>query len=163
VATLVEEGKVRWGGLSNHDPDLLRRAAAVHPVSLVQHRLSVIDVRALDEVVPCCADLRATFLAWSPLASGLLTSGFDVAALTQGDLRIALAADVARTAAAQDALMRLELVAGRRGATVEQTALAWVLAQGVGAICGARSDVEARACAAAMAVQLEDDDVWFLA
>ena len=163
VADLVVDGKVRWGGLSNHDPDLVKRAAALHPVTVVQHRLSVIDVHALGDVVPCCRELGVTFLAWSPLASGLLTSGFDVGALAPGDLRIALAADETRFAAARDAIGRLEEIAAKRDATVEQVALAWVLAQDVGAICGARSDAEARGCAAAMDVRLEDDDVWFLA
>jgi aryl-alcohol dehydrogenase-like predicted oxidoreductase len=163
LADLVAEGKVAWGGLSNHEPDLLRRAARVHPVTIVQHAMSVIDFAPLSEVVPCCREIGATFLAWSPLAAGLLTRDFNVMALAPGDLRLALSANPVRFAEARAAVERLETVAARHGATVEQVALAWVLAQGVGAISGARSDAEARASASAMDLELDDDDVWFLA
>ena len=163
IADLVAEGKVGWGGLSNHEPELLRRAARVHPVTVVQHAMSVIAFAPLADIIPCCREIGATFLAWSPLAAGLLTRDFNVMALAPGDLRLALSANPVRFADARAAVERLELVAARRGATVEQVALAWVLAQGVGAISGARSDAEARASAAAMDVELEEDDVWFLA
>lgn len=142
VAELVTDGLVRAGGLSNHPVELMERAHAVAPVRVVQHQYSLLHrAPEADGVLDWCAGHDSTFLAWSPLASGFLVGGFDLAALVQGDLRHRL------PWASQDLsvpLGRLAAVAARHGVPVHRVALAWATRRpGTHAIVGARSPAEA--------------------
>ena len=73
MAELVKAGKVRYIGLSEASPATLRRAHAVHPITALQTEYSVAarDVEA--EILPACRELGVGFVAYSPLAQGLLT------------------------------------------------------------------------------------------
>jgi aryl-alcohol dehydrogenase-like predicted oxidoreductase len=144
MAALVEEGKVRWAGVSNFDLDLLERCERVRHVDSLQPPYSLIDRAAAGELIPWCAANGTGVLCYSPLGSGLLTGAFDadrVRRLPAGDWRrhdegfrppkLEANLEVAR---------RLEPVAERHGVPVAAVAVAWVLAtEGVtGAIVGAR-------------------------
>jgi aryl-alcohol dehydrogenase-like predicted oxidoreductase len=142
IAELVAEGLVRAGGLSNHPVELMERAHAVAPVPVVQHQYSLLHrAPETDGVLAWCAEHDSTFLAWSPLASGFLVDGFDLAALVPGDLRHRL------PWASQDLtgpLGRLAAVATRRGVPAHRVALAWATRRpGTYAIVGARTPAEA--------------------
>jgi aryl-alcohol dehydrogenase-like predicted oxidoreductase len=138
----VTEGLVLAGGLSNHPVELMERARAVAPVAVVQHQYSLLhrDPEA-DGVLDWCAAHGSEFLAWSPLASGFLVGGFDLAELAPDDLRHRL------PWAAQDLtgpLGRLAAVAARHGIPAHRVALAWVTRRpGTYAIVGARTPAEA--------------------
>jgi aryl-alcohol dehydrogenase-like predicted oxidoreductase len=142
IADLVAEGLVGAGGLSNHPVDLMTRAAAVAPVAVVQHQYSLLHrVPADGGVLDWCARHGAVFLAWSPLASGFLVSGFDLTVLAPDDLRHRL------PWAGRDlsgVLGRLAAVAERHSVPPHRVALAWA-ARGPGtyAIVGARNAAEA--------------------
>jgi len=85
---LIGHGTVRAAGLSNHPVELMDRALAIGPVSVVQHQYSLLHrAPEADGVLAWCQQHQVPFLAWSPLASGFLADGFDLAALTTGDLR----------------------------------------------------------------------------
>jgi aryl-alcohol dehydrogenase-like predicted oxidoreductase len=145
VCGLIQDGAVRAGGLSNHPVELMDRAAAVGPVSVVQHQYSLLHrAPEADGVLDWCAEHMAPFLAWSPLASGFLADGFDLAALTAGDLRRRLR--WADPAVVDLARLRRDLAAIASGAGLSMTALAlgWVLARGAQPIIGARTVAEAR-------------------
>jgi aryl-alcohol dehydrogenase-like predicted oxidoreductase len=142
IADLVAEGLVLAGGLSNHPVELMQRAQAVAPVAVVQHQYSLLHRRPeTDGVLDWCTEHDCPFLAWSPLASGFLTSGFDLAGLAPGDLRRRL------PWAAQDLtplLGRLAAVGARHGVPGHRVALAWAARRpGSYAIAGARTPAEA--------------------
>ncbi len=130
---LVEEGKVRFIGLSEFSTEQIRAAHAVHPITALQTEYSLWtrDVEE-DGVLETCRDLGIAFVAYSPLGRGFLTGAIPN--------REALDADDWRRenprfsdeALAENARF-LELIrdiAAAKGATEAQVALAWVLAQG---------------------------------
>jgi len=142
IAHLISEGLVRAGGLSNHPVELMARAHAVAPVAVVQHQYSLLHrTPETDGVLDWCAAHDSAFLAWAPLASGFLTSGFDLAALTPGDLRHRLpwaARDLAPLRG------RIAAVAARHGVPPHRVALGWAARRpGTYAIAGARNRAEA--------------------
>jgi aryl-alcohol dehydrogenase-like predicted oxidoreductase len=144
VCDLIGEGSVRVGGLSNHPVELMDRARAVGPVSVVQHQYSLLyRAPETDGVLDWCRRHHVPFLAWSPLASGFLADGFELAALTTGDLRRRLR--WASPAVLDLATLRADLAAIASGAGLSMSALAagWVLAQGALPIIGARTAAEA--------------------
>src|SRR5690348_8361521 len=73
MARLVEEGKVRYLGLSEPAPDTLRRAHAVHPISALQQEYSLWSRDAEDALFPTCRELGIGIVAYSPLGRGFLT------------------------------------------------------------------------------------------
>jgi aryl-alcohol dehydrogenase-like predicted oxidoreductase len=149
VCDLIGQGTVRAGGLSNHPVELMDRARAVGPVAVVQHQYSLLHrAPEADGVLAWCAEYGVPFLAWSPLAAGFLADGFDLAALTAGDLRRRLRwADPAVVDLA--GLRRaLSALAAAAGLSMSALAAGWVLAQRAQPIIGARTAAEARQIAA---------------
>jgi aryl-alcohol dehydrogenase-like predicted oxidoreductase len=133
MAELVSAGKVRALGLSEAGPQTLRRAAKVHPIAALQSEYSLWsrDVET-NGVLAACRELRITFVPYSPLGRGFLTGAIQ-------KLEDLDASDWRRTnprfgeKALQANLKLLETVkdlAGKKGSTPAQLALAWVLAQG---------------------------------
>ncbi len=133
MADLVRAGKVRHLGLSEVSAATLRRAAAIHPIAAVQSEYSLFERGAEREVLPACRALGVGFVPFSPLGRGFLTGKARRAEDYQsdGDFRHTLPRfqgehfDRNRLLVAQ-----LERLAGRRGCTAAQLALAWLLAQG---------------------------------
>ena len=132
MARLVQEGKVRALGLSEVGATTLRRAHAEHPIAAVQTEYSLWTRNAEIAVLDACRDIGAAFVAFSPLARGVLTSAPpDVATLGAKDIRRGmprfapehwptnLAVHAAAMALAQEA-----------GAKLAQMALAWLLSRG---------------------------------
>jgi aryl-alcohol dehydrogenase-like predicted oxidoreductase len=149
ICNLIEDGTVRAGGLSNHPVALMDRALVVGPVSVVQHQYSLLNhMPETDGVLDWCRQHGVPFLAWSPLASGFLADGFDLAALTPGDLRRQLR--WANPATLDPAALRRDLsgIAAAAGPSMSGLAAGWVLAQGALPIIGARTAAEARQMAA---------------
>jgi aryl-alcohol dehydrogenase-like predicted oxidoreductase len=142
---LVDEGKVRWGGVSNFGVDLLARCEELGHVQSLQPRINLIDRSAVETTLPWCREHDTGVLAYSPLASGLLTGAWDeerVESLPADDWRKYAddfhAPQVFRSLKfAKD----LEAVAEGAGTTLPILSIAWVLSlEGVtGAIVGARN------------------------
>jgi aryl-alcohol dehydrogenase-like predicted oxidoreductase len=162
MAELVDEGKVRWIGVSNFDEELLDRCEAIRHVDSVQPPLSLLVRGARHTVVRWAAEHGAGVICYSPLGSGLLTGAFDrerLASLPETDWRRHSPAFqeplVSRTLAL---VARLEPIAARIGVTVPSLAVAWVLAQpGVtGAIVGARAPRHVEGWAAASDLELDE-------
>lgn len=129
---LVEQGKVRFLGLSEAAPDTLRRASAVHPIAALQTEYSIWCRFAEDEVLPACRELGIGFVAYSPLGRGMLTGAFDSAAeIPEGDNRRNHPRFQGENFARNRALIQpLADRARALGCTTSQLALAWLLAQG---------------------------------
>ncbi|MFE2914104.1 aldo/keto reductase [Kitasatospora indigofera] len=132
LAEVVAAGKARRIGLSEVSVEQIERAQAVHPVASVQSELSLWTRDALAEVLPYTEEQGIAFLPFSPLGRGFLAGRFSSADdLPDDDFRRALPRFQQEALAANQAIVAgVGRVAGRRGATPAQVALAWVLAQG---------------------------------
>ena len=132
MARLVEDGKVRFLGLSEAAPGTLERAYAVHPISVLQTEYSLWTRDPEQEVLPMCRKLGIAFVAYSPLGRGFLTGAFK----TPNDF----AEDDYRRNSPRfqgdnftrnlELVEKVEHLAAQQGITAGQLALAWVLAQG---------------------------------
>ncbi|MFC8520639.1 aldo/keto reductase [Streptomyces sp. NPDC057257] len=132
VGELVAEGKVRYFGLSEAGPDVIRRAHAVHPVSVLQTEYSVFERAVEAEVLPVVRELGIGFVPYSPLGRGFLTGVVKPAAEYPADDMRSFderwqPGNYEKNLAAIQALTTL---AQSKGIAVTQLALAWLLAQG---------------------------------
>jgi pyridoxine 4-dehydrogenase len=134
MAELVAAGKVRALGLSEASPKTLRRAHAVHPIAALQSEYSLwtLDVET-NGVLATCRELGIGFVAYSPLGRGFLTGTIhQLSDLGAGDWRLTNYPRFAE--GALPANLRLaeavKSVAGKKGCSPAQLAIAWVLAQG---------------------------------
>ena len=132
LGELVREGKVRHVGLSEVGPETLRRASSVHPIAMVQTEYSLWTRDIERRVLPTCRELGVPVVAYSPLGRGFLTGTFKAPGdLAQGDSRRYMPRFQAGNFEHNAALVRrMEEIAGRKGCTLAQLALAWLLAQG---------------------------------
>jgi aryl-alcohol dehydrogenase-like predicted oxidoreductase len=162
MAELVQEGKVRYIGLSEVDPETLRRAHAVHPITALQTEYSLWSREPEEELFDVCRELGITFVAYSPLGRGFLTGAIKSRAdLEEGDFR--LGNPRFTDEAIRQNLKFVEVVdsiAQRRGVTKAQIALAWVLGQNedIVTIPGTRKIHRLEENLGAFSVELTDDD-----
>jgi aryl-alcohol dehydrogenase-like predicted oxidoreductase len=145
MGRLINEGKVRFGGVSNFDIPLLERCEARHHVASLQPPYSLIRPEAAGELIPWCRAHGVGVICYSPMQAGLLTDRFSLeraATLHPDDWRRRSEEfqppRLQRNLALRD---RLRPIAARHGTTTAAVAIGWVLATpGVsGAIVGARS------------------------
>lgn len=165
MAALVEEGSVRWAGVSNFTVDLLERCERIRHVDSLQPPLSLITRRALRELLPWCEAHGTGVIAYSPLQSGLLSGAFSterLARLAEDDWRRGSPDFSEPRLSANLALAeRLRPIAERHGVEVAAVAVAWVLEQSgvTGAIVGARRPSQLDAWLAAGTLRLDADDL----
>jgi aryl-alcohol dehydrogenase-like predicted oxidoreductase len=140
MSRLVEEGKVRFLGLSEAKPDTIRRAHQVHPISAVQTEYSLLYRTEAEETRETTRQLGIGFVSYAPLGRGFFTGS--IKSLADVDNRRAAHPRFqAENFAHNRALVaRIEKMAADKGCTPAQITLAWVLAQGpdVVAIPGTR-------------------------
>ncbi len=132
MAELVKDGKVRYLGLSEASTKTIRRAHAVHPISVLQTEYSLWSRDPEDEILPTLREHGIGFVPYSPLGRGFLTGQIK----TPSDL----APDDWRALSPRfqgenfqrnvDLLQSIVRIAQKKGCTPSQLALAWVLAQG---------------------------------
>jgi aryl-alcohol dehydrogenase-like predicted oxidoreductase len=132
MAEFVQEGKVRYLGVSEAAPDTIRRAHATHPLTAVQTEYSLFQREPeVDGVLDTCRELGIAFVAYSPLGRGVLTGAIaSKDDLDDGDFR-------KNNPRFQDESLQHNLgivdkvkeVAGELDATPGQVALAWLLHQ----------------------------------
>jgi aryl-alcohol dehydrogenase-like predicted oxidoreductase len=132
MSRLVEEGKVRFLGLSEAGPKSLGRAMRTHPISALQTEYSLWSRDVESEILPACRELGIGFVPYSPLGRGFLS----------GEIRQFedLPADDARRNQPRfqgenfqknlDLVSKLGEIARQKGCSTSQLALAWVHAQG---------------------------------
>jgi aryl-alcohol dehydrogenase-like predicted oxidoreductase len=130
MAELVAEGKVRFLGLSEVDGALLRRAYAVHPITAVQSEYSIWTRDVEHVAIDAMRELGVGLVPYSPLGRGFLTGTVDRSALDDKDFRSRNPRFTGEAAAANQAIAdAVRRVAGAKGVTPAQVALAWVYAQ----------------------------------
>jgi aryl-alcohol dehydrogenase-like predicted oxidoreductase len=132
MAELVQQGKVRYIGLSEAAPTTIRRAHAVHPITALQTEYSLWSRDPEDEVLATVRELGIGFVAYSPLGRGFLSGS-----ITSLDN---LAPDDFRRNSPRfqgenfnknlQVVERVKEIAAQKGVTPGQLAIAWLLAQG---------------------------------
>jgi aryl-alcohol dehydrogenase-like predicted oxidoreductase len=132
MSRLVEQGKVRFLGLSEASPATVRRAHAVHPIAALQSEFSLLYRVEAEETLPTLRQLGISFVAYSPLGRSLLTGSTRTAAEIPADDR---RRDHPRFQDENlqknlDLLKPLLDMAKQKGCTPGQVALAWLLALG---------------------------------
>jgi aryl-alcohol dehydrogenase-like predicted oxidoreductase len=166
MGELVAAGKVRHLGLSEAGPATIRRAAATHPIAALQTEYSLWTRDPEGEILTTVRELGVGFVAYSPLGRGFLTGAVkSLDDLADDDFRRHNPRFAGENLDANLALVaRVEDLAGRKGVTAGQIALAWVLAQGddIVAIPGTKRLRYLEENAAAADVVLNPDDLAWL-
>jgi aryl-alcohol dehydrogenase-like predicted oxidoreductase len=150
LAALKREGKVRHIGVSNFNVAQMKRAQALAPITSLQPRYSLLHREIEAEILPFCARENIGVIAYSPMASGLLTGAMSrerIAGMPADDWR-------KRHPDFQEPLLSrnlklvslLRTIGKRRGRTPAEVAVAWVLSNPAitGAIVGARRPGQTR-------------------
>ena len=132
MAELVQQGKVRYIGMSEAAPATIVRANAVYPITALQTEYSLWNRDPEDEILPTVRELGIGFVPYSPLGRGFLSG-----AITSPD---DLAADDYRRRSPRfqgenfyknlQLVEQVKVIATEKGVTPSQLALAWLLAQG---------------------------------
>jgi len=166
---LVEEGKVRWAGVSNYDVALLERCEKVGHVESLQPPFSMIRRDVGESEIPWCAANGTGVIVYSPMQSGLLTDTFSVErvkAFAPDDWRRRFdhfqSPRLEQNLALRDAL---KPIAARHGTSVAAVAVAWTLTWPgmTGAIVGARSPKQVDGWLGAAALTLDEEDLGTIA
>lgn len=132
LAQLVKAGKIRHIGLSECSVQTLRRAHAVHPIAAVQNEYSLWSREPEHGILAACRELGVGLVAYSPLGRGFLAGNFS-------SLQELPADDNRRNQPRfqnqnilhnNDLVHALAAIAARKGCSLPQLAIAWVLAQG---------------------------------
>ena len=131
IKGLVAAGKVRHYGLSEAGVGTIRRAHAVHPLAAVQSEYSLFWRGPEAQLLPLLEELNVGFVPFSPLGAGFLTGKIDEnTTFDPTDFRNMVPRFSAVARKANMALVDIvKAVADRKGATLAQVALAWLLAQ----------------------------------
>ena len=130
MADLVRQGKVRYLGLSEASAKTVRRAHAVHPISALQSEYSLWTRDYEDEVIPTLRELGVGFVPFSPLGRGLLSGALSELPADDARRKISPRFEGDNLDRNLKVVARLKAIAGEKGITPSQLALAWVLAQG---------------------------------
>jgi aryl-alcohol dehydrogenase-like predicted oxidoreductase len=132
IADLIKAGYVRYAGLSEVGPETLRRANAVHPISDLQIEYSLISRGIEDKILTTCRELGIGITAYGVLSRGLISGHWSKdRPATPGDFRHHLPRFSQDNIDQNIKLVEaLRTVAGGKGATVAQIAIAWVLSRG---------------------------------
>jgi aryl-alcohol dehydrogenase-like predicted oxidoreductase len=132
MAELVQAGKIRYLGLSEAEPDVIRRAHAVHPISALQTEYSLWSREPEQDILATTRELGISFVSYSPLGRGFLTGQIRrIEDLAEDDWRRTNPRFQGENFAKNLVLVeRINEIAQDKNVTPAQLALAWVLAQG---------------------------------
>jgi aryl-alcohol dehydrogenase-like predicted oxidoreductase len=163
MSQLVEQGKVRYLGISEASTTTLRKAHAVHPMIASQNEYSLFTRDPEDGLLDVLRELGISLVAYSPIVRGLLSGKVtDTSELAESDFRRSSPRFYEENFAANlDIVRRIEEISERRGVTAAQLALAWVLAQGddIVPIPGTKRRTYLEQNAAAVDVTLSAEDL----
>jgi aryl-alcohol dehydrogenase-like predicted oxidoreductase len=163
MGELVEQGKVRYLGLSEAAAETIRRAHSVHPISALQSEYSLWTRDVEDEILPTIRELGIGLVGYSPLGRGFLSGRIhSIDDLEAGDFRRANPRFQGENFQKNLELVeRVEELAAEKGCTAAQIALAWVLAQGedIVPIPGTTRVKNLEENVAALDVELSDEEL----
>jgi len=160
VADMVKAGYVKSIGISEVDGATLRKANAVHPISLVEIRYSLMDRHIEDDLLPTARELGVGVVAFAVLLAGLIGGSSPQQKLSamSNHLPTDSLNSINHNLSKADAL---EEIAREKGITLSQLAIAWVLAQGedIIALVGSRTVAQINDSLKAINVELTENDL----
>jgi aryl-alcohol dehydrogenase-like predicted oxidoreductase len=163
VKDLIQQGKVRFFGLSEAGAKSIRRAHAVQPVAALQSEYSLWTREPEDEILPTLEELGIGMVPFSPLGKGFLTGTISAATVfNERDIRRTIPRFAPEARDGNQRLVDLvRQIGDRRGATPAQVALAWLLAQKpwIVPLFGTRSIARFEENIGALSVRLTDEDL----
>jgi aryl-alcohol dehydrogenase-like predicted oxidoreductase len=163
MAELVQAGKIRYLGLSEAKPDIIRRAQAVHPISALQTEYSLWSREPEQEILATTRELGISFVSYSPLGRGFLTGQIKrFEDLAEDDWRRTNPRFQGENFAKNLVLVeRISEIAEDKNVTPAVLALAWVLAQGedIVTIPGTKRRTYLEQNLAALDVTLTEEDL----
>jgi aryl-alcohol dehydrogenase-like predicted oxidoreductase len=165
IARLIDEGKIRYAGVSNFDVGQMERVHAIHPVASLQPPYSMLSRRVENEVLPWCAANHVGVVPYSPMQAGILTGRFTrqtMETLPADDWRHGNRHYQEPALSANLALVDgLRPIAERTDRSMAELAIAWVLRRPevTSAIVGARRPGQIGETATASGWNLSEEDV----
>jgi aryl-alcohol dehydrogenase-like predicted oxidoreductase len=166
VSDLIQQGKIRHGGVSNFDVMQMQRCARIAPIASLQPPYHLLRRDVENEILSYCEEHEIGVVAYSPMASGLLTGKYtldSIKSLPKSDWRsfrneLFQLPQVEKNLAFVD---MLKAIAVDQGKTVAQLAIAWVLRRPevTSAIVGARSAMQVEQIVPAADWELSEDDL----
>ena len=162
MAALVNEGKVRYLGLSEASAESIKRANAVHPIAALQSEYSLMTREIEKEIIPSCRELGISLVPFSPLARGLITNTVKREDMPENDFRKTIPRfDDEHWDNNRKLAQEFEKLAGGKNCTPAQLALAWVLARGedIIPIPGTKKTKYLEDNARAVDIVLEENDI----
>jgi len=164
LAELVNEGKIRYVGLSEASAETVRRAAKVHPLAKLQSEYSLFtrDIET-NGVLETCRELGVSIVAYSPLSRGLLTGAIKSADDLKGrDFRVAIPRFQGENLEKNlNIVSKLQEIAAEKGCSPSHLALAWLLSRGedIIPIFGTRSNERLEENLGALKIELLEGDL----
>ena len=165
MTKLVEEGKVRYIGVSNFSVEQIKRIQKIHPVASLQPPYSMLHREVEDELLSFCQQNDIGVIVYSPMQRGLLAGKFTperLANLPEGDHRKTNPDfQQPQFGATLELVEQLKKIAQRCGRTCSQLAISWVLRRSevTAAIVGARRPDQITETAAASEYVLSPEDI----
>jgi aryl-alcohol dehydrogenase-like predicted oxidoreductase len=163
MAELVQAGKIRYLGLSEAKPDILRRAQTIHPISALQTEYSLWSREPEQGILATTRELGISFVSYSPLGRGFLTGQIKrIEVLAEDDWRRTNPRFQGENFARNLVLVeQISGIAQDKNITPAQLALAWVLAQGenIVTIPGTKRRIHLEQNLGALEVTLTEEDL----
>lgn len=162
MVELKERGYIRFLGISEAGPEMIRRAHAVHPISALQIEYAVVTRSIEEAILPVTRELGISITAYGVFSRGLLSTTTKVPDPSKGDYRAFYPRFQPENFQQNLRLIEdLRSIAARKGCTLAQLALAWVLAQGndIIPLVGARKTERLAEALGAVPVLLRADDL----
>ena len=159
IADLIKAGCVRYAGLSEVGPETIRKANAVSPICDLQIEYSLISRGPERRIFPVLRDLGIGVTAYGVLSRGLLSGSIPA---RSGDFRAYMPRFAGQNLVQNRRLVeKLSLLAGEKGITASQLAIAWVMAKGESAVpvMGARTRSQLSESLAALDVSLTESEI----
>jgi len=163
LADAVKAGKIGAIGLSEMSADTIRKAHSVHPIAAVQSEYSPWSRNVEIAVLDCCVDIGATFVAFSPVARGILAGSVQSPdQFEAGDIRAKMPRFIEPNFSKNLALVeQFKSIAADVGCTIAQLSLAWCLQKGehILPIPGTKSIAHLEENMGALEVRISDQDM----
>ncbi|KAA8751562.1 aldo/keto reductase [Paenibacillus sp. UASWS1643] len=163
LADLVQQGKIRYIGLSEAPVEIIRRAHAVHPITALQTEYSLWSRELEDEIMPVLHELNIGLVPYSPLGRGFLTGQIrSIDDLAEDDYRRHYPRFQGENFQKNlEVVGLIQEMAKQKGCTVSQLALAWLLGKGehIVPIPGTRNLERVHENLGALQVSLTDDEM----
>ncbi|MEA4916389.1 aldo/keto reductase [Proteiniphilum sp.] len=160
IADMIKAGYVRNVGITEIDANTLRRAHAVHPISLVELRYSLLDREIEESLIPTARELGIGIVTFANLFHGVI-GGSNPDEKVAGLSRRMSPQAVEKLKQAVSRLDQLKEIADEKNVTVSQLAIAWVLAQGddILALVGSRTVGQLLDTVKAIDIPLSEEDL----